>query len=99
MKAEGSARQRETLSRLVTTALLLYALAHFAAAQMQLSRTEALAASLEEQRAALAAEQAALRERLSEGESPEKLEARAREELGLVRPGEIIFVFTDGEEG
>lgn len=98
MKNEGSARQRETLLRLVITALLLYALAHFAAAQLRLTQTEALAASLEAENAALEAEHTALIERLSAGEGPEELEARARRELGLVRPGEIVFYFKGGED-
>lgn len=95
---EGSAKQRETLIRLVLTALLLYALAHFAAAQLRLSRTEALTTSLEAEYTAVAAENAALRERLNKGESREALEARAREALGLVKPGEIIFYFEGGED-
>ena len=98
VKNEGPAAQREMLLRLVTTALLLYALTHFAASQMRLARTEALTEALTAERDALAAENAALSGRLRGGESREALEARAREELGLVRPGEIVFYFEDGEE-
>lgn len=98
MRNNGSARDRRTLFRLVSTVLLLYALAHFAAAQLRLTQTEELAEELAAQRAALEAEHAALRARVLEGEDPEALEKRAREELGLVRPGEIVFYFTDGEE-
>lgn len=99
MKAEEAARQRETLVRLLLTALLLYAMAHISAAKIRLEQTEALAASLEAEKTALEAEHAALSARLDEGESAEELEARARRELGLVRPGEIIFYFGgDGED-
>lgn len=98
MRFEGSARERRLLSRLVTTALLLYALTHFVSAQLRLAETERLAAEWEAQRSALEAEHASLSLRLSEGEDPRALEQRAREELGLVRPGEIVFYFTDGEK-
>lgn len=98
MRNEEAAEQRSMLLRLVTTALLLYALTHFTAAQLRLARTEALTETLSAERDALAAENAALTGRLRAGESREALEARAREELGLVRPGEIVFYFKDGEE-
>ncbi len=97
VKNEGPVGQREMLLRLVTTALLLYALANLTASQLRLTRTEALAEALTAERDALAAENAALSDRLRAGESRETLEARAREELGLVRPGEIVFYFEDGE--
>ena len=97
MKNEGEARQRAQLLRLVLTALLLYALAQFFAAQYRLAQTEALTAALETEREALLSEHEALERRLSEGESAEALEERARRELGLVRPGEIVFYFDDGD--
>ena len=98
MKNEGSGDRRTLWLRLAATALLLYALAHLTAAQLRLARTEELAAALAEERAALAAENEALEERLRGGEDPAALEERARRELGLVRPGEIVFVFENGEQ-
>ena len=98
MKNDGEARRREQLLRLVLTALLLYALGHYTAAQVRLARTEETAAALAEERAALEAEHTALERRLAEGESADALEERARRELGLMRPGEIVFYFRDGEE-
>ena len=58
-----------------------------------------LAAIHEEQRVALA-HQEALRADLALKDDPEAIEARAREELGLVKPGEekVIFVEVDEEE-
>ena len=98
MKNKGSADRRTLWLRLVATALLLYALAHLTAAQLRLARTERLAEALAAERSALAAENAALEERLRSGGSAETLEELARRELGLVRPGEIVFLFEDGEQ-
>ena len=49
--------------------------------------------TLEEATAALAAEVKAL------GADPFRIEAIAREELGLARPGEIIFLFPAAKDG
>jgi len=49
--------------------------------------------TLEDENAALAAEVKAL------GSDPFRIEAIAREELGLARPGEIIFLFPTAKEG
>ena len=98
MKHEGDAWRRELLLRLVLTALLLYSLANYSASQFRLARTEALSASLEEEKAALESERAALEARFAEGESAERLEERARRELGLMKPGEKVFYFSDEEE-
>lgn len=97
LRNEGSEEQRRLLLRLVTTALLLYALGHYTAARIRLTETETLTAMLEAERAALAAEHAALLEEENGRGSVEALEARARRELGLVRPGELVFYFEDAE--
>ena len=60
-------RNRETIARIVMVALLLYALAHFAAARMTLRRTEELADSLQTQYEALREENAVLQARLAAG--------------------------------
>ena len=73
MKNKGSADRRTLWLRLVATALLLYALAHLTAAQLRLARTERLAEALAAERSALAAENAALEERLRSGGSAETL--------------------------
>ncbi len=100
MKTKAPLRRREVLLRLVLLALLLYSLLHYAAARQQLARTEAAAEILTKEHAELEREHETLEKRLAEGESAQALEARARTELGLVRPGEIIFYFSeDGEDG
>ena len=92
-------RHRELLIRLVLTAALLYALGHYASARLTLRRTELLADELSARRDALAAEQASLTDTLASLRSGEGLEAAARQRLGLVRPGELIFYFSeDGAE-
>lgn len=91
-------RNRETIARIVMVALLLYALAHFAAARMTLRRTEELADSLQTQYEALREENAVLQARLAAGADIETIEAMARERLGLVMPGEIVFYFIGDRE-
>ena len=99
MKTKAPLRRRETLLRLVLLSLLLYSLLHYASARQRLVRTEAAAEILAEEHAKLEREHQTLEKRLSEGESAQALEARARTELGLVRPGEIIYYFSEyGED-
>ena len=84
---------RRTLIRIVAVALLLYSLWSLASARLRLndalSREQALQSELDglEQEAEL------LHRRLEGGFDDEYLEALARERLGLVKSGEIIFRF------
>ena len=89
---------RRTLIRIVLLALLLYA----ALCMARLGRglyaaqhtAQALAAKLE----SVELENRALRQKLEGGRSREELEALAWQRLGLVRPGEIVFLFPDREK-
>ena len=74
---------RDTLICIVLISLTLYACASVAAVGGELR----------------AADNAALREKLEAGLSDEELERLARERLGLVKPGDIIFYFTTDREG
>ena len=58
---------------------------------------DARVALLEEQRAALAAENARLEQRVEDLEDPLTIELLAREEQGLVRPGEVPYVLVPPE--
>jgi|GEM_PF-940760 len=88
-------RHRERLIRAVLAAALLYALGHFAAARLTLARTERLAEEFQTRRDELLTERKELEDLLSALCSEEGLEAAARQRLGLVRPGEIVFYFSD----
>lgn len=91
-------KQRENLRRLVLVMLLLYSLWHYVGARQTLERTEMLSAELQQERDALEAEQRLLRKHMAELETEEGLESAARERLGLVKPGELIFYVIDGDD-
>jgi len=63
------------------------------------TRQRATLARLGEEARTLAAEQAALKKEVDGlTKDPFRIEALAREQLGLARPGEIIFLFPDNRE-
>lgn len=86
-------QNRETVLRLLAVCLLLYMLLSFAAARGRLNAARAQERELDETRAALIAENEALRRQLQSGQDDAALEAQARERLGLVMPGERIYYF------
>ena len=89
---------RRGIVRIVITLLLVYSLLCFARAGQTAAEMERTAAALERELAALEQEHAALERRLLQRESPERMEALARRELGMVMPGEIVFLFSQAEE-
>ena len=95
--AEGgkAVAHRRGIVRIVITLLLVYSLLCFARAGQTAAEMERTAAALERELAALEQEHAALERRLLQRESPERMEALARRELGMVMPGEIVFLFSE----
>lgn len=89
---------RRGIVRIVITLLLVYSLLCFARAGRALEEMEHTAAQLEREQDLLEQEHAALELRLLQRESPGQMEALARKELGMVMPGEIVFLFTQEEE-
>ena len=88
---------RRGIVRIVITLLLVYSLLCLARAGRSLAEMERTAASLEEEREALERERAQWELRLLQGEDPAQMEALARRELGMVMPGEIVFLFPQEE--
>lgn len=84
---------RETLTRIVLVALLLYSLAGLFAVGRDLRRAERLAQQLRQQTEEQQALKQDLEHELAQGQSPEELRQMARERLGLVLPGEKLFYF------
>lgn len=84
---------KETLIRIVLLMLLLYAAGCLAGLGRELQQTalaeSALAARLE----ATERENLIMRQKLEDGWSTEEWEALAWQRLGLVKPGEIVFLF------
>ena len=89
---------RRGIVRIVITLLLVYSLLCFARAGRTLAEMERTAARLEEERELLEQEQAEWKLRLLQRDSPEQVEALARRELGMVMPGEMVFLFAEKAE-
>lgn len=86
---------RRGIVRIVITLLLVYAMLCFARSGRSLAEMERTAADLREERERLERERAALELRLLDREDPARMEALARRELGMVMPGEIVFLFSE----
>jgi len=89
---------KETLIRIVLVSLLLYAALSLSATRRELRQLDGTRREAQETLAALREENAQLKDSLSQDRSEEEMERLARERLGLVRPGEKIFYFFDGED-
>lgn len=97
-RSEAPAETKETLTRIVLMALLLYAAFSLAAAGQALYEAENIEREL---RTALTAAQAENRQALEkngQGWSAEEIEALARRRLGLVMPRDRIFLFPPPDE-
>lgn len=84
---------RETLTRIVLVALLLYSLASLVTVGRELRQGELLRQQLLQQTESQQALKQDLEQKLAQGQSPEELQQLARERLGLVLPGEKLFYF------
>lgn len=84
---------RETLTRIVLVALLLYSLASLLTVGRELKQAERLGQELRQQTESQQALKQELERRLAQEQSPEELQQMARERLGLVLPGEKLFYF------
>ena len=84
---------RNTIWRIVVLALLCYSLVSFASVRSDLFRTRQLAAELERELEILSEEKQSLQVQLEQGRDDEQMRLLARQRLGLVMPGEIVFYF------
>lgn len=89
---------KETLIRIVLVALLLYAAGCLAGLGSQLRTADAQTRLLSATLAAVERENLAKSQKLEDGWHTEDWEALARRRLGLVKPGEIVFLFPEEEE-
>ncbi|NLC76254.1 MAG: septum formation initiator family protein [Clostridia bacterium] len=71
---------------------VLYVLASFGGLQLEMRKADAQITALEERKAALLAEQQQLLEEKDKLNNPVFIERRAREALGLIKPGEKVLV-------
>lgn len=89
---------RREIVRIVMSLLLAWSLLRFARAGQTAAEMERTAAALQRELETLEQEHAALEQRLLERQSRSQMEALARRELGMVMPGEIVFLFPQEEE-
>ena len=98
VKEEETVPERRGIIRIVIILLLVYALLCFARAGRTAAEMERKAAALGREVGSLEQEQAALERRLAWREDPARMEALARRELGMVMPGETVFLFAEEAE-
>lgn len=89
---------KERILRIVAVALLAYSLWSFASVQLELRRAEKEYERLEAELASLERENAELTEKTAHSRDDDAIEQIARERLGLVMPGEIVFYFISDRE-
>ena len=89
-------QHRNVLLRLVAVALLLYALGTVTSVSRKLKECEAAEKMRMHQLQQLQEENTELTEKLSGSGKDEEMERLARDRLGMVRPGDLIFYFTQG---
>ena len=86
-------QNRETLRRLLAVLCLVFALTAYLAALARAAAEHRAEERLQAVYEQLLTDRGELRARLALLDEDEELEALAREELGLVKPGEKIFYF------
>lgn len=91
-------QDRDLIPRIVALGLLLYSLFSFLSARLSLIRAEDGELEAQRRLALLRQEQLRLEEDLQALETREGMLRLARERLGLVLPGEIVFEFVPSGE-
>ena len=86
------ARRSKFLLRLAAIALAVYAVTNILSIQLEIGQAEADIALLEQQIDQQRMENALLEERLKNEMDIEAIKDAARSELGMVEPGEEVFV-------
>lgn len=86
---------KELILRLIMVALLLYAMSRYAGARALCSEVRSYTAELRTQLDAAEEKHRRLENRLLHLRDLSEVERLAREQLGYVRPGEIIFTFSE----
>lgn len=89
---------KERILQIVAVALLAYALWSFASVQLELKRAVARSAELDAQLTELQRQNTELEEKQAHSRDDATIESIARERLGLVMPGEIVFYFISDRE-
>lgn len=89
-------KHTQSIIRITVIILLIYAMGCLYSAQNMLEQTNRQVIEAGKELAALEEENAVLAAKIEQGANDETMEQLARERLGMVMPGEIIFYFTEG---
>lgn len=89
---------RKVLLRIVCVALLLYALLNLLGVRHALAAAQRRREALQAELAALCEQQQLLEERMSAYGQDEEMRRLAWERLGMVAPGETVYIFPSGQE-
>lgn len=89
-------KHTQSIIRITVIILLIYAMGCLYSAQNMLEQTNRQVIEAGKELAALEEENAVLASKIEQGANDETMEQLARERLGMVMPGEIIFYFTEG---
>lgn len=88
-------RKTSILTKLIIAIIMVYAVATLVELNSKIAAAEAQKASSDRERANLEARNAELAYRIQHANDPDTIQKIAREKLGLVKPGEIIFYRTN----
>ena len=89
---------RGTLIRIVLVVLLLYAAGCLARQGREVHAAQNTVQELSQRLASVENDNRAMRQKLDDGRTAEEWEALAWRRLGLVKPGEIVFLFPGKEK-
>ena len=89
---------RQTLIRIVLIVLLLYAAGCLVRLGREVHTAQNTVQELGQRLASVENDNRAMRQRLDDGRTAEEWEALAWRRLGLVKPGEIVFLFPGKEK-
>lgn len=91
-------QNRKNMLCIIITVLMLYSVFALRQAREELAKTQRLTAEFTEKLQTLREQGDELRELIGSEMSEESIEQNARERLGLVMPGEIIYYFINGTD-
>lgn len=89
-------KHTQSIIKIVVVTLLIYAMGCLYSAQNMLEQTNRQIIEVGAELAKLEEENAVLASKIEQGTDDGIMEELARERLGMVMPGEIIFYFTEG---
>lgn len=85
--------QRRLILRIIVVVILLYSLGTFAGGLRRINETKSRIETAEIELKSLREENQQLKDELASSPDGEKIARLAREKLGLIKPGDKIFVF------